>query len=98
MDTNTQTGHAIKQEVESGRRLPCGSGALWEKLLAMERRDVGEMVVLGVVIAVVWCLLSLPIIFYHSNRGDSEEQKEASVSLPNTINNSRFLRSVPTNS
>ena len=53
--------------------------AVWEKYLAMVRGHVGEIVGLGVVIAVVWCLLSLPIIFYHLKPSDSEVREKTSV-------------------
>ena len=84
MDTEISNSEKKQSSVHNG----CGQ-YLWEnslgRLTQQGRTMIKEIVLLGVVLGVVWCLLILPIVFYHLGPEEVEDTTNVNVSHPSIL-------------
>ena len=75
-NANSPTSVVSLDHISNGNKQPnsnahnrhaTGAGRIKEKLrhILVEKWQMMELVILGIVVVVVWGLLSLPVIFYH---------------------------------
>ena len=75
-NTNSPTSVMSLDHISNGNKQPnsngnnrhaTGAGRIKEKLrhIPVKKWQMMELVILGIVVAIVWGLLSLPVIFYH---------------------------------